>query len=163
MPALLRAKCGVSDIVQEVILDANRRLDQFRGQSEGEWRGWLLAILRNRLRMARRHYLEVGKRRAGLEVPIVPPERAGAGRPPEPIDPSASPGGKAARRELEARLLEALDRLPEGDRRVVRWHHEDQLTFEQIAGRLGISTEAARKRWARSLVRLRETLREVES
>ncbi|MEO6809787.1 MAG: sigma-70 family RNA polymerase sigma factor [Isosphaeraceae bacterium] len=162
MPASLRAKCGVSDIVQEVILDANRRLDQFRGQSEGEWRGWLLAILRNRLKMARRHYLEVGKRRAGLEVSIGRPDSAGVGRAFEPIDPSASPGGKAVRREQEARLVEALDRLPEGDRQVVRWHHEERLTFEQIAGRLGISMEAARKRWGRALVRLRETLKEVE-
>lgn len=163
MSASLRAKFGASDIVQDAMLDASRRLDQYRGQSEAEWRGWLLAILHNRLRMARRRFLVAGKRRVGLEVPMnQPTDSNGIGLPNEPIDRSASPGEKAARRELEARLMEALHRLSEEDRRLVRWRHEEQQTFEQIADRLGISSDAVRKRWGRALIRLREALGEIE-
>lgn len=158
MSASLRSKLGASDIVQEAMLDASRRLDQFRGQSEAEWRGWLLAILRNRLRMIHRRFLVAGKRQAGLEIPINPNHSSDTGRPNEPVDQSASPIDKAARRELKARLLEALERLPEKDQHLVRWRHEEQWTFEQIADQLGVSADAARKRWGRALIRLREAL-----
>jgi DNA-directed RNA polymerase specialized sigma24 family protein len=43
-------------------------------------------------------------------------------------------------------------------REVVTWHHCEQLSFEEIGRRHGISAEAARKRWTRALRRLRKEL-----
>jgi RNA polymerase sigma factor (sigma-70 family) len=62
------------------------------------------------------------------------------------------------RHERERALREAMMNLPENYRRAIQWHHEERLTFEEIAGRLGGSAEAARKVWGRALVRLREAL-----
>ncbi|WP_169978552.1 sigma-70 family RNA polymerase sigma factor [Tautonia rosea] len=158
LPPLLRAKVGASDIVQQAMVDTVRQLDQFRGRTRGQWRAWILVILRNRLAMVRRSYLDVEKRRVDREVPLGEPDPAGGDLPPELVHPSSSPASKAMRAELEAILLEVLDRLPVSDRDLVRWHHEERQTFEQIADRLGISAEAARKRWGRAMIRLREAL-----
>jgi RNA polymerase sigma factor (sigma-70 family) len=62
------------------------------------------------------------------------------------------------RHEREGALRTAMMHLPEHYRQVIQWHHEQRLTFEVIAGRLGISPEASRKVWARALLRLRERM-----
>jgi RNA polymerase sigma-70 factor (ECF subfamily) len=161
LPLALRAKVGASDIVQQAMVDAVGQVDQFRGRTQAQWRAWVLMILRNRLAMARRHYLDAEKRRVAREIPLGEPDPAGGGLIPELVHPSSSPGAKFARAELEAMLLEALGRLPGPDRELVCWHHEERQTFEQIAARIGISADAARKRWARAMIRLREALEGV--
>ena len=57
-----------------------------------------------------------------------------------------TPSRDLALRELEAALIEGLKRLPDHYREVVTWHHREQLSFEEIGRRRGISAEAARKR-----------------
>src|SRR6516165_2722573 len=44
-PAPLRGQLGASDIVQQTLLQAHRKREQFRGHSEEEYRAWLRAIL----------------------------------------------------------------------------------------------------------------------
>ena len=41
VPAL-QGKVDPSDVVQQTVLQAHARRDQFRGRSEGEWVAWLL-------------------------------------------------------------------------------------------------------------------------
>src|SRR5262252_7421230 len=45
----LRAKGGISDLVQETMLDAVRDFQQFGGTTEGELLAWLRCLLRNNL------------------------------------------------------------------------------------------------------------------
>lgn len=148
----LTSKVSASDLVQETFLAARASEAEFRGQSAAEWRGWLRGILRNRVANVRRHYIDAQKRRVEREVALGPSggQTAAASL--------TSPSENAMRRERESALRIALEQLPEHYRLVVTWHHEEQLTFEQIAGRLGISDEAARKLWARALLRLKTAL-----
>jgi RNA polymerase sigma factor (sigma-70 family) len=60
--------------------------------------------------------------------------------------------------EREEALRRALRTLPEHYQSVIEWHHQERLPFDAIAGRLGVSAEAARKVWGRALERLREAL-----
>jgi RNA polymerase sigma-70 factor (ECF subfamily) len=162
----LTAKIGASDLVQETFMAAQRSVAAFRGQSEAEWRAWLESILRHRLANARRYYRDAGKRCVGQEVPLDADPGcsgavAGAGAwagfvaASETVS-TASVG--AMRKEREIALFGAIASLPENYRLVVCWHHEERLTFEQIADRLGTTAEAARKIWGRALLRLREAL-----
>ena len=48
--------------------------------------------------------------------------------------------------------------MPDHYREIITWHHREQLSFEEIGRRHGISAEAARKRWTRALGRLRKEL-----
>jgi RNA polymerase sigma factor (sigma-70 family) len=73
-------------------------------------------------------------------------------------DSITPPSRQAQRRERDAALEVAIGRLPEHYRQVIRWHHDDGLTFEAIGSRLAISAEGARKLWARALVCLRREL-----
>ena len=40
-----RGRLDASDVVQQTLLKAHERQNQFRGQNEGEWAAWLRAIL----------------------------------------------------------------------------------------------------------------------
>jgi RNA polymerase sigma-70 factor, ECF subfamily len=153
------AKVSASDLVQETFLAAGRDFGQFQGRSELELQGWLKGILRNLLANTRRHYRGTGKRQVSREkVRGV----VGSRSPADPLDvvssSATSPSGRAMRRERADALLLMITSLPDKYRQVIQWRHQEQLSFEAIAGRLGISTEAARKVWGRALLRLRAAL-----
>jgi RNA polymerase sigma-70 factor, ECF subfamily len=145
----LGAKEGASDIVQDTFYRAHRGFAEFRGRSEAEWRSWLRTILIRCLAQHHRHYRSTAKRQQGREVPL----DLGSVRAPEARDPT--PSRELARREREATLVAAVDRLPPHYREVVIWHHREKLPFDEIARRRDISAEAARKLWTRALGRLR--------
>jgi RNA polymerase sigma-70 factor (ECF subfamily) len=151
----LAAKVSASDIVQETFLAAGRDIARFRGTGRAELRSWLRGIMRNLLNNTRRHYRDIRKRRVDREVSVTD----GAPGLWATISGSAtSPSGAAMRQEREDALQRSLLTLPQHYRDVIRWRHQERLTFDAIAGRLGISTEAARKVWGRALLRLREAL-----
>ena len=155
----LAAKVSASDIVQETFLAAGRDIAQFRGVGAAELRGWLKGILKHLINNTRRRYRGTGKRRVDLEVAAGGGEGERAGGWWATISASAtSPSGCAMRQEREQALSRALTTLPEHYRLVIRWHHQEQMSFEAIAGRLDVSPEAVRKVWGRALLRLREAL-----
>ena len=73
---------------------------------------------------------------------------------------SSSPSRQARRREQAAQLAEALGRLPDDYREVLVLRHLEELSFPEVARRLGRSVEAVKKLWARAVPRLREVLGE---
>src|SRR5947209_7233920 len=52
----LRSKLDPSDVVQETLLTAHQKLDQFRGQTDAEMAAWLRQILVNHLAQALRKF-----------------------------------------------------------------------------------------------------------
>jgi RNA polymerase sigma-70 factor, ECF subfamily len=155
----LTAKISGSDLVQETFLAAGRDIEGFRGESAAEFRGWLESILKHLLANTRRRYRETAKRRLGLELQG---NRAGGLTLAEFIPTISasvtSASGCAMRGEREAALCEAIVALPAHYQRVIQWHHQERLTFEVIADRLGVTSEAARKIWGRALLKLRKAL-----
>jgi RNA polymerase sigma-70 factor (ECF subfamily) len=47
LPRRLRGPLSASDVAHDTILKAHKKREQFRGQSEAEYRGWLRRILAN--------------------------------------------------------------------------------------------------------------------
>jgi RNA polymerase sigma-70 factor, ECF subfamily len=148
----LQAKATASDLVQETFLQAQRCVQQFRGRTESEWRHWLRSILIRNMAQDRRRFGATAKRQVQREVTV--PEKM----PLEDARHVDTPSRNLALRELEMALVEGLNRIPDHYREVVTWHHREQLSFEEIGRRHGISAEAARKRWTRALGRLRKEL-----
>src|SRR5947209_5102513 len=62
----LQGKLDPSDLVQQTLLKAHERREQFRGQTEAEMAAWLRQILANTLADAVRQY-GAGARDVGLE------------------------------------------------------------------------------------------------
>src|SRR5437867_12277707 len=52
----LQAKLDASDVVQQTLLKAHEKMDQFRGASTGEFMAWLRQILANELAQAGRKF-----------------------------------------------------------------------------------------------------------
>jgi RNA polymerase sigma-70 factor (ECF subfamily) len=55
-------------------------------------------------------------------------------------------------------VIRALGRLPDEYRRVLLYRYQDGMTFPEIAGLLGRSTNAVQKLWARAVERLQQEL-----
>jgi RNA polymerase sigma-70 factor (ECF subfamily) len=148
----LKGKGNASDLVQETFLLAQRGVRHFRGRTAGEWRQWLRKILVRNMAQERRRFTATAKRMVQREVKI-----------PDEMQLEChgyveTPSRDLALRELEAALIEGLNRLPEHHRAVVIWHQREGLSFEEIGRRSGNSAEAARKLWTRALGRLRKEL-----
>ena len=148
----LKAKGNASDLVQETFLMAQRGVERFRGRTASEWRHWLRSILIRNMAQERRRFAATAKRQVQREV-AVPDEMQ-----LEYAGYVETPSRNLALRELEAALIEGLQRLPAHYREVVTWHQREGLSFEEIGLRCGISAEAARKLWTRALARLRKEL-----
>ena len=64
------------------------------------------------------------------------------------------------REELLQQLQQVIeDNLTEQDRQVLKLHYEDELTYQETAEALGISSSAVNKHITRSLVRIRQFLK----
>ena len=148
----LQAKGTASDLVQETFLHAQRCVQQFRGRTASEWRHWLRTILIRNIAQDRRRFMGTAKRQVQREVTL--PDKT----PLEDTEHIDTPSRTLALRELESALVEGLKRLPKHYREIVTWHHREELSFEDIGERLGISAEAVRERGPRALGRLRMEL-----
>ena len=134
-----------SDFVQEALLKAHGRQDQFRGSTAEELRAWLRAILLNLIHDHRR---AAGRREVPLE----------AGSPYARED---SPSHYARQAEANDRLARALEQLSPEHREVVALRFDADLTFAQIGARTGRSEDAARMLLDRAVALLRGLLVEA--
>ncbi len=78
LPLDLRAKAGISDLVQETYAEAFNDFGQFRGRSEAELAGWLEQILRHNIASFVHRYRGTDKRRVEREISLDAAERSGA-------------------------------------------------------------------------------------
>ena len=73
---------------------------------------------------------------------------------------TAEKSSNEEREELLCELQQVInDNLTEQDRRVLQLHYEEEMTYQETATVLGISTSAVNKHITRSLAKIRETLR----
>jgi RNA polymerase sigma-70 factor (ECF subfamily) len=145
----LRGKAGASDLVQDTFVDACTGFGDFSGHTTEEFRHWIVQIVRHNACDLDRHFRGTGKRQVARERSLqglpMAPVRAGLAAP------GATPDAEVLDRERFEALQDALDRLPEEDRRVLLLRHRDHLPFDQVARQLGCTPAAARQRWVRAV------------
>jgi RNA polymerase sigma-70 factor (ECF subfamily) len=146
----LAAKVSPSDVVQETFMEAQRDFAQFGGRCEDELRAWLCRILANNIANATRLFHGTEKRDVEREVPIV--ADSDAARPPRDLLlDTPTPSDRAVADEEQTALQQALARLPDHYRQVLRLRYDDDMPFAAIGAVMGCSAEAARKLWARAV------------
>ncbi len=158
----LAARVDPSDVVQESLAEADRRLADFARVRPLPFYPWLRQLALQRLTELHREHIRSHKRsvrREEARLPLLPDEsvqglarRLAAG--------GSSPSARLRRRDLQARMRAALERLGERDREVLLLRHMEQLSVREIAAVLGISEGAVKVRHVRALERLRHTLDE---
>lgn len=157
----LYGRVDASDIVQEAVVEAARRLPAYAAAPPMDFYLWLRQLAAQKLIDAHRHHLGAKKRSAGQEVSLyrgAMPEASSVELAHQLLGRLTSPTLAAQRAELQLKIQEALNALEPVDREVLVLRHFEQLTNEETAQTLGIGRSAASKRYVGALKRLRESL-----
>jgi RNA polymerase sigma-70 factor (ECF subfamily) len=155
----LQGKAEPGDLVQDAFLEAARHFGQFRGVTEPELAAWLRQILVSQLALLLRRYYGTQARDVRLERELGD-EMDQSSRALHLVLAAAqsTPSQQAGRREQAVLLAEALDRLPPDYREVLVLRHLEELTFPEVASRMGRSLDSVEKLWVRGLARLRRQM-----
>jgi RNA polymerase sigma-70 factor (ECF subfamily) len=152
----LQGKVDPSDVVQQTLIKAHQRLEQFRGQSEAELAGWLRRILANTMADAYRKY----QRALTLERSLVDLlDQSSARLEAWLAEHEPSPSDQAARNEQLLRLAEALGRLPNDQRHAIELRYLKGCSLAEAAVVLERTEAGVAGLLRRGLARLRELMR----
>jgi RNA polymerase sigma-70 factor (ECF subfamily) len=150
-------RVDASDVVQDALVEANRRLAEYLRKPRVPFHAWLRGLARDRLMDAFRREL-AEKRDARREEPLAPRDGAGDSVSRGLADSDLTPAALALRHEFQARFAAALEQLPEDAREIILMRHSEQLTNSQAAEVLGLSEAAAGMRYLRALRQLKAIL-----
>jgi RNA polymerase sigma-70 factor (ECF subfamily) len=160
----LQGKFDEADVVQETFLRAHRKFGQFQGNTEGEFVAWLRQVLSSCLVDLIRKYSHTRARNIKLERQLS-----------REMDPSSlvldqglvasgsSPSQHAVRHEQGVALADALQQLPKHYREVIILRHIEELSFPEVAERMGRTLDSVKNLWIRALARLRGLMENHES
>jgi RNA polymerase sigma-70 factor (ECF subfamily) len=157
-----RGQLDPSDVVQQTLLEAQRKLHQFRGRSEAELAGWLRQILAHTLADAARA-LHRAKRDVDRQRSLEAELDASSARLHDWLAAEqSSPSQRAERNEQVVRLARALAALPDAQREAVILRHFEGRSLGEIARQLGRTPAAVVGLLQRGLKGLRGALQEGE-
>jgi RNA polymerase sigma-70 factor, ECF subfamily len=163
MDPRLQAKLDPSDLVQQTLLEAHQALPRFRQRSDAETAAWLRQILARNLADAVRRY-GAGARDVALERSLEAALEESSMRLEEWLAVEGpSPSDRLERQEQMLRLAEALAELQQDQRQALDLKHLQGCSLEEIARRMGCSTESVAVLLRRGLMRLRKLLAEEDS
>jgi RNA polymerase sigma-70 factor (ECF subfamily) len=156
----LSARVDPSDVVQETLADAGRRLPEYLRERPVSYLAWLRRLALQRLVWWHRFHLRSSKRSVGREHTAGPPKSDAPA--PALVDGLAgtdtSPSGRVIRDHEHAQARAALEGLPAADRQVLELRYVHGLSLAEIADQLEIGPSAVKMRHLRALERLRDRI-----
>ncbi len=163
---MLARRLDASDIVQDVLVEANRRLADYLEKARMPFHLWLRHLARDRVIDAHRMHRVAARRSVDREQAL---DRA-AGDDRSALDLASlladrelTPAAAATHHELEIRFQGAIELLDDTDREVILMRHFEQLSNGEVAQALELSEPAAGMRYLRAMRRLRDLLAEPPS
>ena len=158
----LRARVDPSDVIQDAMVEAIGRLDEYLTRTDVPLYVWVRSITAQKLVQVHRHHLGTEKRDVRRESPVenaALPVVTSVALAGALVADTPTPSERAVAEEERQELLRALDAMDELDREVVALRHLEQLTHAEVAAVLGLGESATRMRYIRSLEKLRGLLR----
>lgn len=128
------------DLTAETFAQAWHSLRRFRDLADGSGAPWLFGIARNLLRQYHKHNRIETAARQRLGLPAV-----------TEADEYEAVDERVAARSLAPALAAAVRLLPPDQRAALELRVVQQLDYQEVAGQLGISQNAARLRVSRAL------------
>jgi RNA polymerase sigma-70 factor (ECF subfamily) len=157
----IQRRLDVSDVVQDVFVEANRRIQRYLANPLLPFHLWLRHIARDRIIDAHRRHRQSARRSVDREQPLVLPadcdhstrELAG-----QLWDHQLTPEAAATQKELAVRIERGISQLNDQDAEIVLMRHYEHLSNQEIAQSLGLTEPAASMRYLRAIRRLRSML-----
>ena len=151
-------KLDAADVVQDTFLGAYQAFPNFRGDNEASFLAWLRQILATQLATAVRYYIGTKRRDVRLERDMHAHIDQSSVFWEHMVSTNSTPSMNVSRMETEALLTEAMAKLPEHYRMVLRLRHTENLSFNEIAEQMERTVDSVQKLWVRALARLRELM-----
>lgn len=141
----LRSRLESRDILQATFLKSFQHLDDFEGDDTRSLLGWLMRIAEREIR-DRADFHHRQRRDAAQEDDL--------GDHPDLVARSRSALSRLILDERSERVEAALESLTETHRQVILLRTFEELSFPEIAARLGKSEDACRMQFARAMTAL---------
>jgi RNA polymerase sigma-70 factor (ECF subfamily) len=156
----LAGRVDPSDVVQDAMAEAFRRLPEYLQRRPIPFYPWLRQLAWNRLVDLYRFHVEGAKRAVGREANFAAALSDESvmvlGR--RLIASGTSPSHNALRKELRQRVRGALTQLSEHYREVLVMRHLEQLTIKEIAAITGVTEGTVKSRLFRGMSQLHQVL-----
>lgn len=160
----LQGRVDASDVLQEAYLDLARRLPEYGREAKIPFFLWLRLVTGQRLLQIHRRHLGTAMRDAEMEVSLYQralPQASTEFLASQLLGKFTSAAQKAIKAEMQIKLQETLNTMDPVDREVLALRHFEELTNQEIAQTLEITTAAASKRYVRALQRLKQALSNI--
>src|SRR5215831_1253618 len=156
----LAARVDASDIVQDVLLEAHRRLQDYLRKPAMPFHLWLRHIARDHIIDAHRHERLAQRRSVDREQSLHAhrPDDSSFDWAAQFFDQELTPASAAMRQEMERKVQEAIGQLGEDDREIILMRYVEQLSNQEVAQALGLAEAAASMRCLRAVRRLQALL-----
>ena len=159
-PAIVQ-RLDASDVVQEVLIEANRRLQDYLKNPVMPFHLWLRHIAKDHIIDAHRRHHQAQKRGVDREQAIHRPawsDRSSLDLAGQLLDQDLTPASAAIQEEMQRRLRDAIAQLDDDDREVILMRHYEMLANQEVADSLGLTEAAASMRYLRAVRKLRDLL-----
>lgn len=145
----VRRRVSDSDVLQETLIVAARRIEEFEYGGDGSFGRWLGGIAQNTVRHAVRRHAGTAKRDVAHEV-----TRGAKSQHPAAPAIGPTPSQVVMAREMRARIAAALASMPEDYRIVIQLLEHRRVTIAEAAELMNRSSNAIKKLHARALADL---------
>jgi RNA polymerase sigma-70 factor (ECF subfamily) len=157
----LQGRVDEGDVVQEALLEATRKLNEYLKDPQVPFFLWLRHLTGLKLSELHRHHLGTQMRDADREVSIYRgalPEANSVSLAAHLLGTLTSPSQAAVKAERRLRLQEALNSMDPIDREILALRHFEQLNNQETARVLELSPSGTTARHMRALKHLRAIL-----
>jgi RNA polymerase sigma-70 factor (ECF subfamily) len=154
----LAARVDASDVTQDVMLEASRRLAEYVSDPRLPFQLWLRQIAQDRLIDAHRRHRRALRRSVDREQKPAANDSESAMWAGALIDRELTPATALLRKEMEARFDQALAALDTESREMIMMRHFERLSNQEVASALELTEAAASMRYLRAVRKLREVL-----
>ena len=156
-------RVDASDVVQDVLIEANRRLQTYLENPILPFRLWLRQIARDRIIDAHRRHRVSAKRSVDREQKLSAPR----GYDQSSIhlasilgDNQLTPAAGALQKEVARKVEAAVALLDDRDSEIIIMRHYEHLTNQEIAQALELTEPAASMRYLRAVRKLKDVLQD---
>ena len=159
----LYGRVDTGDVLQDVWLDASRRMEDYTSHPAVPFFVWLRQLAYQIIIDLHRRHLGAKKRNVSQEVSLGRQrgDQTSVSMAARLVGDLTSPSQAAMREERLGQLRQALEGMDEIDREVLALRHFEELGNNEVAEILGLQKTAASNRYIRALKRLKQVLEEI--